>query len=203
MENMMALRGVRTWLLAAALSAACGGGDLPGGGNGDTDGGGTRDGTTGNGGRTDGHVPNPSNPLIQTMVGTWTFEWFEAEEDGEIIKRTVLDPPPTGPLVVDPSFPDCRDPIVAETNGSSGFCEGEAHGFGPPGDACICLRGIIREGHLPPVLILEGDIVRAHSGGLFLEHHDGRVLKDGQQILLHSYGDDTDITVTNSLRKLD
>lgn len=124
MRNLMTLRGVRTVTLAAALGAGCGGGDPPGGGNngGTTDGGGTADGERPG---TDGpHVPNPNNPLIAVIPGTWEFYEFAYEADG---KEILSGPPDVTPII---------GQVTVDRNDRD--CSGDgAPPRGPIGDACI------------------------------------------------------------------
>lgn len=167
MRNLMMLRSVRTLTLAAALGAACGGSDPPGGGNngGTTDGGDTADGTTGNGG-TDGHIPNPNNPLIVVIPGTWELIAIDLQDGRGWMELQPDDPDrlaSVGPVAVDSSDPDCDDAAAPY--------------LGPPGDACIDWG----ENREPTFFILDDDTVRADLGN-GTRPHDGRVLDGGRRI---------------------
>lgn len=182
----MTTRTISAALCTIALMRC--GGDGSGGTNGPTgDGGdppGTGDGETHG---EDGHVPDPSNPLIQAMAGTWTIERIIFVEDGEPMEE-VPNPPLTGALTVNADFPSCVDPVAIESQGQTGFCYGDARSeVGPPGDACICLQDIVSAGAFPAVLILQGDTVRAHGDSLWYQENDGPVAEGGREIQLRSF----------------
>lgn len=90
----MTTRMLHRALGALLMTAACSGGDPPGGGNdnGDTDGGGKTDGTTGNGGR---------NPLIDAIPGCWEIVSVNCEREHESFPE---------PVTVNPTDPSCGTP---------------------------------------------------------------------------------------------
>lgn len=136
--------------LCVIMTAACGGGDLPGGGDGDTDGGGS----------------NTVN-LIEAIPGRWR------------VVRMAGQPPPNGvpmedDVRVDPDDPDCRQRIV-EVRDVLNFPPGGDLTGGPPGDACVVsdnmfialiLDGTSVRFDAREPLGINGEIIRIHQEGV-------------------------------------
>lgn len=157
---------LRLALGATVIAAGCGGGDPPGGGNGDTgDGGGTTDGEHSG---TDGpHVPNPNNPLIAVIPGTWELIAIDIDGDDQgWVEFSPGDPNRiSGPATVDPNEPGC-DGVFGQSQ--------------PPGDACILWGQAEAYRFQPPYLVLDGETVRIDMVGE--RHYEGQVLDSGRLI---------------------